>query len=129
MKSHFLQQENQLCWRESCRGYKGLSETVTLKLRPIGICWSQKGRKSIAGENLEPEINSDSSRKQKIIQMSGRESWRQREMKTSRASRGVGGTSGTFQMQREATGSYPRQCSVADERAGSSPSPTSWLGP
>lgn len=72
--THTAAGENQLCETEYWRGYKGLSETVTLTFRPRGISWAQRGRKSIAGENLEPEINLESSRKQKIIQMAGRES-------------------------------------------------------
>ena len=67
--SEILQQDRVALGERLSQGLYKAFPRQSHKLRPTGTCLARGGGRSIAGENPEPEINLESSRKQKTSKM------------------------------------------------------------
>ena len=67
--SEILQQDRVALGERLSQGLYEAFPRQSHKLRPTGTCLARGGGRSIAGENPEPEINLESSRKQKTSKM------------------------------------------------------------
>lgn len=67
--SEILQQDGVALGERLSQGLYEAFPRQSHKLRPTGPCLARRGGRSIAGENPEPEINLESSRKRKTSKM------------------------------------------------------------
>ena len=67
--SEILQQDRVALGERLSQGLYEAFARQSHKLRPTGTCLARRGGRSIAGENPEPEVSLESSRKQKTGQM------------------------------------------------------------